>query len=443
MIIKKIEAICLCFMGMLTSAALAAEKEAAVFEADFSKATYAPVSENSLAAWKSKGWNVKAKELPSAWSPAGSDGFVDVFTEQDGGRFLRFKGQLIGPTIPKPVSGWLLVQVTLRNGSVTVGGLKTPSFEAGPEWTSPAFVCQLNGSAGLSLYAPKEPVDVRSIKVISANGAMDAYRNSYPLIRKPMVNLVKNGGFEETRTCLPEELKKWRDEWKWNLDEGDRVILPVGFGPHPAYKGKRLLIIDDPSQSHSGNRCVEFTLMAGGGFSAKPDKLYLFSCWARGKGKLNISVNLYGGPGGGYLGNAGVTGSNVYDLSEQWKQFQTTVPLKKEGYSRIGPNPFFSAQDGAFLDDFAVFELDTRESLLEKIDKARVSLQETLDSQGNFGPQQREMLKFLSDEAEKLSVQCSAGDGTSSTESLAHRVEALSYVTAGVKSEMEFGNTQE
>lgn len=431
------------FLWALTSVAMAAEKDAAAFEVDFSKAAYAPVAEATLAGWKSQGWKVETKELPTAWAPSGSDGFVTVPKETDGGRFLRFKGQLRGPTIPLPASGWLLVQVTLRNGSVTVGGLKTPSFDAGPQWTAPTFVCQLKGSLGVNLYAPNGPVDVRDIQVIPATGAMDAYRKAYPLIRKPMVNVVKNGGFEELKVCLPEDRRKWRDEHQWDLGEGDRVMLPEGFGPHPSFNGKRLRIIDNPAQSRSGNRCVEFTLMAGGGFTAKPDKMYLFNLWARGSGSLGIHASFYGGPDGGFLGNAAVTDSGGFDLSEKWENFQVTVPLKKEGYSVMGANPVFSAKDGAYMDDYAVFELDTTESLLEKINQAQKDLKETSSDQVQLGPRQREMLKFLADEAEKLRSQCSAGEGAAQLQSLAHRVEALNYVTAGVKSEMEFGSLQE
>ena len=417
--------------------------------------TWRTLPANDLAQWRSAGWTIAAEALPEGWAPFGATGNLSLIADGAKNRAVHFSGQLALPGMRLPGRGWLVVTMEARCGAVSLAGpvyggpqggqlgwVVLPEMESGTEWQSLTEVCRTDfpADSGAQLRVSSTlGVDWRGAIVRWYASPLDAYRNAFEQFQKPMPNLVKNGGFEQTEKMLSEDVVRWRGKG-WNIGDGEIIAMASGFGPNGAWKDKTLRLIQDRAAAHGGENCLLTDLATGGGFTARADRQYLVSLWARGEGALSIFCHSYGGEKGGFLGNITVVPGEAWPLGQEWRNYQIAVPLKIAGNEQVGVLPVLSVSGKAWLDDFAVYELDTATTLQASIGQCRARLNETLTDQVRVGPRQRALLTDLLAAAAQLEAQVKTGQVTAAA---VNRVAALEYVTPRVKSVIEFGDVNE
>lgn len=363
----------------------------------------------------------------------------------------------MGPTVGLKGSGVLVFLVTMRAGDLVgqgrhYGGPKGTCLEGaryfdaagGAQWQTYARLYRFSRKdvgATVLMLSSKGGVQLGALRVLGFTDAVEAWKKTYALYRQPAASLLANGAYEKTQAMKPAQAKKYREELKWQLGPGKEVVLPEGCTPHSYWKGKRLVLIDDPSKAHSGRRCVEFTLFRGEPFAAKPDRSYLVSLWLRGQGTFSLFASAYGGPKGGFLGNLPIVSrADKWTLGPKWRKYRKTVQLEKAGHNRLGLAPVFVVSGGVgYVDDISVVELESSSSLLDKVRRARHRLEEVFDVQIEMSAKQKQAVDFFLAQAKVLERKLATPDAADPA-ALAHQAAALDYVITIVKKEVLFGD---
>ena len=434
-----------------------ASEEKILHDVDFAKAKLLPIKERDREDWRRKGWDVRSRQWPKSFQPQGSNGMIDV---QGSGpnRCLHFRGSLRGPTLSVKGLNALVFQVKMLSGRIKCygrhyGGPKGGQlghghyFEAvgNAQWQTYTWLYQFERKdvgAAVLMFFSKEGAQLGAVRVLGFTDVVAAWEKTYALYRQPAVNLLANGCYEKTKAMEPAQAREFREQLGWQLGPAKKVVLPEKCEPHSYWKGKRLVLVDDPAKARSGRRCVEFTLFRGEGFTVKPDRSYVVSLWLRGKGQFSLFAAAYGGPKGGFLGNLPIVGeSDKWTLGPTWRRHETTVQFRIEGHDRLGLAPVFVASGGiGYVDDVCIVEIESKKSLHEKVRRARLRIEEVLDLQIDLTAEERQAVDSFIGEAQALERELANPDAASDLAALAHRVAGLHYVVTLAKKEILFGD---